>query len=269
MQTRTRLTLIVLLATTLACSSVGIFSQPPTATPIPPTPTELPTATPMPTPTSTPNPTATPTPPAAASEEDTVYIITEREDGWQTYENFEYGFSLDLPPNWVVLDMTSDNLSELFEFAIETNPDFGEFFTPEMLTSLMNSGVKLYALDGGIDGFATGMASNLNFLLSELPISLSLDDYIELNIAQLTSMFGEDLQLEEERMTIDGIDAAKFSYVIALNNPDGESVQVHYEQYLFLIGKMQYVLTCVSADATYTQNSILFGQIIDSLKIDQ
>ncbi len=197
----------VIFLAVIACSTGGILSPEPSATPAPsPTPTLAPTATPEPT--LTPTPTLIPAP----TEITPAYTITTTDDGWQYYLSHEFNFSLLLPPDWAVLDLSAEDLETLISAASEQNPALDSFFSSDAVKSMAAAGIKLLAVDLNVTAMASGSATNLNVAVSDLPMDISLDQYIELTILQVKNIFGEDIPVTQEKTTLAGLDAGKVTY---------------------------------------------------------
>ncbi len=259
------LTLCILMIIGIACSNSPIASlfATPTATH-----TLTPTATQTPTPTLTPTPTETPTQ-TLTPEPQTGYSITELENGWQLYQNFEMDFSLTLPPNWAVLDLTADDFQLALEEVVKNNPEMDDFLSSDYLANLVAVGIKLIAMDTSYESLSSGSATNLNFLILDLPFQIPLDDYIKLNIDQLKNMLGEDLTISQETVKIIGQDAVRLAYTTELASLFGEQIQVYYLQYYLLIGKTQYVLTFTTTGEQFEEYEPLFDQIAQTLQLGE
>ena len=81
---------------------------------VPIQPDSLATATPAPTATPTPEPTATPTP------EQTPTAAPAVSDEWQEYVDAGRGLSIWVPPGWIFVDPTRQELTDLFSEARRT-----------------------------------------------------------------------------------------------------------------------------------------------------
>jgi hypothetical protein len=228
-----------------------------TYTPVPPTIT----STPVP-PTITPSPTLEPIP----TEGPPPYSISMSEDGWQNYTNHVYRFSLLLPPDWAVLDLSANDFEAFISFMTEKNPQLGSLYTTEYFENLAVSGVKLLAIEMDIEAMKVGFISNVNLLVLDLPFDMTLDDYLELNVLQMKNTFGEDLEITQEEAVLGGIPAGKLSYELELNNIYGESQVVAFQQYLMLKGLTQYVLTITAAKERTADLTEYFNIISNSFE---
>lgn len=253
----------------IACSGSDLFNLFASPTPIPPTPTPSRTPTPQPTPTprETPKPTVLPTETAIPAATSAPYSITIGEDGWQQYQNYAFGFALALPPDWEVIDLTVDDLKALLTETVSNNPELESQFTSEYMNNLVAVGIKLIAIDVSLASLASGTSSNLNVLVSELLYEITLADYIELNVLQIRSLLGEDLQISQEIVTIGELDAGKITYQAEITDIFGEAHQVEYQQYLILQGRTQYVLTFTAGTDQISEDGPIFDRIANSFAL--
>jgi hypothetical protein len=127
--------------------------------------------------------------------------------GWTEYTEQADGFAISLPPDWT-----------------KTGLDLG-------------AAIKFQAAS------KTGPAAfpaNLNVVSQDLPVELSLDDYVELSISQIATAFDGVTGLKHERVALPGIgDAEKVEY--HFNTKAG--VAIAALQYVFLRNMTGYVLT--------------------------
>ena len=236
--------ILVLLLASLACSMTDILPAEATATPVPP-------------------PTATLAPPA--TEPETASPITENENGWQTFTQNEFNFSISLPENWMLLDLTSSDLEELLSDVTNANPDFGDVFSSESLQAQAAAGIKLMALD--LSTLSTESGSSMSVVASELPVTMSLSNITELNITQLKALLGEDVAITQETVNANGMEMTKLTYQTPFNDPSGVSFILHYMQMIAIHGKMQYVLTFTSTPETYQEQEAAFDEIVNTFQV--
>jgi len=229
------------------------------------TPTQEPTITPVST--STEIPTLTPT--QAATDEVKSFSVETLDDGYSQYSYQEAGFSVSLPHNWEHLDLSADDLDQILSYAKETNPQLGDIYSSTYLRSLAAAGIKFMAVDTSVDSLSAGIPTSMNILVSELPIEISLDDYVEINIQQLRNMMGENLLITQERVPISVTEAEKITYELEMNDVFGKSHIVVFNQFLMLQGKTQYVLTFGTIKEYYDANMSVFSEIVQSFEITQ
>ena len=268
MRFKVSLIITVVFFLTLACGSANILNMLASPTPTPTAaPTHTSTPRPTPTPRETPKPDILPTETSPPSEAEAPYSITIEEDGWQVYQNFEYGFSLKLPPEWEILDLTVDDLKVLLTEMVNNNPALESYFTSEYLNNLVAAGIKLIAIDASVASLSTGSTSNLNVLVADLLFEITLEEYIEVNISQIKSLLGKELEINEEIVMIGELEAGKITYRTEITDILGNPQQVEYRQYLILDGRTQYVLTFTAGTDKAEADGPVFDQIADSFTL--
>lgn len=240
-----------------------IAAQPTETAPLPPTKT--PTITPLPT--STKIPTLTHTP--AATDEVKNFTVETLDDGYSHYSYKDAGFSVSLPHNWEHLDLSADDLDQILSYANETNPQLGDIYSSAYLRSLAAAGIKFMAIDTSVDSLSAGIPTSVNILVSDLPIEIAFDDYVEINIQQLRTMLGENLLITQERVPISFTEAEKITYELEMNDVFGKSHIVVFNQFLILQGKTQYVLTFGTVKEYSDVNKSVFSDIVHSFEITQ
>ncbi len=240
-----------------------IAAQPTETAPLPPTKT--PTITPLPT--STKIPTLTHTP--AATDEVKSFTVETLDDGYSHYSYKDAGFSVSLPHNWEHLDLSADDLDQILSYANETNPQLGDIYSSAYLRSLAAAGIKFMAIDTSVDSLSAGIPTSVNILVSDLPIEIAFDDYVEINIQQLRTMLGENLLITQERVPISFTEAEKITYELEMNDVFGKSHIVVFNQFLILQGKTQYVLTFGTVKEYSDVNKSVFSDIVHSFEITQ
>jgi hypothetical protein len=243
---------------------------PPTDTPIPPTETAVPpTNTPVP-PTNTPvPPTDTPLPPTetAVSTPDNAFIEIPQENGWIRYELPQDGIAISMPDTWTPLTLDPELIGAAIGEVGTQNPSLESFFTSDLVQNLAAIGIKFYGLDADVTAITQSTPTSLNVLVQDIGISLPFDSFVELNLNQLPLLYGEDVEISEERITIDGLEASRISYEATLANAFGQLDTVRFEQYLLLDGEIAYILTMASVSDIAGQYETLFPEIASTFDI--
>ena len=132
---------------------------------------------------------------------------------------------------------------------------------------MMAAGMKFMAVDGSVDSLSAGVPTSINILSTELPISLALDDMAEILTSQLQAMFGDDLEIQQERLELNGVDALKLVYQQETVNQFGQAHLIGLQQYVMIQDNIQYVITLGSLADYYEQNSELFKAIAQSFAL--
>jgi len=174
-----------------------------------------------------------------------------------------------LPDNWEHLDLSAGDLDQILSYANETNPQLGDIYSSTYLRSLAAAGIKFMAVDTSVDSLSAGIPTSVNILVSELPIEIAFDDYIEINIQQLRNMLSENLLIRQERVPISITEAEKITYELEMNDVFGKSHMVVFNQFLMLQGKTQYVLTFGTVKEFSGANEAVISDIVQSFEITQ
>lgn len=257
---------------TVAAAVEGTRLAAPTATEPP-----VPSDTPPPTPTATMQPTATattapmetpvPSPTATAAEVPLTAsgtISTTLKNGWVQYELSDAGFSLALPPTWVAIDLAAADLGQMLQIMGDLNPNLANLLSTDVMSSLLEAGMVLYAIDTAPDSLLSGGITNLNLLVTELPIELTLDSYAAINIGQLESLF-PDLIMESERVELGGREAERLLYTAEMTALFGPA-PMQFDQYLSLDGMTVYVLTLTTPTELAESYAPIFEEIAASVQ---
>jgi hypothetical protein len=218
-------------------------SVPPTDTPVPATDTPIPpTDTPVP-PTETPAaPVATPEPLEEVAESN---IIERSVDGGgiTEYTVVDSGYVISLPDGWTVLDLSAENFDEMLQVVGEQNEGIGSQLSSDFLRGLLAAGMSFYAINMAPE-FSDGYTpANINVLKQELPISLTLDQIVDVNVQQLPALVDVVGDVEVELVDLNGVRAYQLNYVANLNDVYGQAITNRNVQYLMLNDSDLVVLT--------------------------
>lgn len=265
-------------ATVAAALAATQTAQPtPTATSTP-TPTRRPTSTPTRRPTNTPTrkptstPTLTPTPrsqPTATEAAQAGQIVTSTlQSGWTAYELVDEGFSIALPPEWLVIPLDAEALEKGLEAVAKENPALGRMLG-ENMRNLAAAGVKFYALNINPKTLTYDVPMTLNIIQVDLGIKLPLDSYVPIVIKQLENLLGSDASITHRRVTISGLEAEEFKYLMAMKNAAGNPIKGQVLQYIIPVGTMQYTITLVCPEELFKDYTATLEQIGASFKLSQ
>lgn len=226
-------------------------------------PTLAPTAPPQPTATLSPTSEPTPIPTATLSPESFIKSIDET-TGWDHYDYYQDGFAISIPPSWVAFNLKAEDFAMMLDLVRETNPEIADIYNSQVIQNMVASGIKFMAIDASQESMGAGNATNMNLLISNLPMEIALQDYIDLNIAQLKQILGENLQIAEKTVNVSGIEAVQLSYSTFMNDIQGNPQEVQFIQYLLLDGRTQVVLTFNISKTLYPANIKLIEDIAQS-----
>lgn len=223
----------------------------PTATPLPPTetPTPEPTATntPTPEPTETPLPTDTPTPTETPEPTETATPAssleqTELDNGDILYVDTEVGYSITLPSEWLVFDLSSDDFSRMLGMVAGQNESLS-FFSEEYAQTLAASGMKFYAVQGDAESLSNPVPISINVLRQETDFGLDLEDFVALNVGQFESIFDLTSEIEQTSLMLGNDESIRLSYTMNLVTAVGIETEVLNTQYLIISGGKIYIVT--------------------------
>ena len=222
----------------------------PTATPLPtdtPTPEPTATNTPIPTDTPTPAPTETPVPtdtlePTATATPASSLVETELESGDILYEQTDAGFSIVLSPDWLVIDLSSDDFSQMLGMVGGQNESLS-FFTEEYFQQIVASGIRFYALNENVESLSSPVPMSINVLTQEGDLGLSLEEFMTVNTAQFANFFDLTSEIEQEVMMLGDMEVGRISYTVNLVTALGIESEVANTQYLVLTDDGFYIVT--------------------------
>lgn len=229
------------LEATVAAALSATQTAAPTATAVPPTatPTQAPTATAVPTstlaPTSTPEATAT-------TVAETGIIETELDSGNTLYELPESGFSFELSPEWAVIDLTAEELSDVLGAVVEQNESLS-FLSTEYAQNLVASGIRFYAINTVPESLASGGPFTLNVVVEELPFGLTAERYANLAVGQLEQLFDLETAVEQTPVTVGGEASVRLVYPLEIVTALGVPVDIVNTQYIFVNEGRAYIVT--------------------------
>lgn len=248
-------------ATAEEMTQVAIAAQPSDTPTL--TATDTPTATPSPSPTETTTPTPSPT-----IDQSKAFVKSVDENGWKKFFYPESGFSIIIPPSWMHLNLTAEDIDEVITEIEKTSPEMEDVFSSDLLRNMMAMGIKFIAVDTSMDSITSNTPTNLNVLVSDLPINLSLSDYLELNVQQLRSMYGEDMVINQNIMDLNGVEAGMIEYEAVMKNITGQVQTNAYQQYLILNEGKQFILTFTSGVENYPQSKEVIIEIAQSFNLE-
>jgi hypothetical protein len=152
------------------------------------------------------------------------------------------GYGLTLPENWFRVDLTKEDLQA---FAKAGSKSLGAGVTEQLsdqLTSLVSSGISLFAYR--FADAQAGLGTNLNVIV--LPaLGLDLDTLERLNVGQLQGVVGQDVTISHGRESLPAGEGIRLAYTVpASTRTNGQAVAIL--QHLVLAGDQQLILTCTA-----------------------
>jgi len=203
-----------ILSLTLGCSSI------PSLRPTPP-PTSTPTQTPAPTPT----PTSTPTPaPTATSTPASLVFTRPQADGSTEFTDGEIGYSLILPPEWIVLNMEAEDLEAAIQMAGRTNPDLAPLL--EYSAAAVSQGTRLLAFNPDPEQMAIGYPPNIVLVSLDNP-GLSLEYLVRATALSLEATLpGSQLLSSEMMQDLNGRPVGRIEMTMPVTTMAGSQVSI-------------------------------------------
>lgn len=257
-----RLLALLMIGGTLACGPLSEVSFLATDTPTPtatlkPTHTPIPTETPTSTPTLTPTVTSTPLPTLTPG----IEALT-LDNGWIQYTMPDRSFAVALPPEWAQFDLTHSQAGVGAAMVAQDNPGLREMIQTQMETLIAQGGV-LYAIDLSEEGVASGGAISMNVIHQDNVLKLDLERYMTFTVAFLEQMTQEDLNLQQEIVTLNAGEAGRIQYNADLIT--GLNAQQIIVQYVLLHDQQYYVMTFGSPTNQLNRTLPLFEEIANTL----
>jgi hypothetical protein len=236
-----------------------------------PTATNTPTDTPIPTLTATvtATPTLSPTVPPSATPtvEPGSYITSTLENGWIYYESQIDGFALELPPEWIPINLNPNALENSLAISAERNPAIGKLLNSKTLISLGAAGMKFYALELSQETIILGLPASLNFLAVDLGFEMPLNVLTPLTIGQLENLADPDYPITDEPISLSNTEAVKITYATEIAGINGDEVSALIIQYIMVDGTLQYVLSFGAPRELADSYSVIFEEIAKSFTL--
>ena len=157
----------ILVLATLACQGGAGLNPFATETPTPTlTFTPSPTTMPSPTATQTATQTSSPTPlPSGA-------ITEEQSDGTTLFVDYDNQFQLNLPDAWLVIPLSSDDITDILEKLSEENPEFKG--TAEAFAQMDPDLIRVIAVNEDTKYLVNGFSTNLTVTAVEDKVMSSM-----------------------------------------------------------------------------------------------
>lgn len=175
------------------------------------------------------------------------------------------GFAIALPPTWEQIDMDEATLDASLDAVSENNPEMAELVKGQA-RNLLLSGVKFYAFDLGPAAISEGFASNVNVLKQTLPVTPSMEVFVQINVAQLEKMPNVIKPVTHQRVKLASGTGEEIRYQLSMQVPTGDEVTLAITQVLALKGKNAYVITCTTTVDRQQEYEAAFERISRSFR---
>jgi hypothetical protein len=194
------------------------------------------------------------------------YTITTTENGWQDYQNLRFHFSVSLPPDWVVLDMSADEIEVQLTEGIQNYPEL-ETIAKNNALQLSTEELKLFAMEVDFDILPDIKSfANINVMVTEIPASLTFDEVAAGNIDALKTIFGEDVNITQREVLIGDLETFMFEYETEWDDTSGQPFHLLTRHYIVVRNQKQYMFTFTDKDEL-TDYRPLFDLIAASIRV--
>lgn len=183
--------------------------------------------------------------------------------GWTVHENREAHFAVALPPRWNALEMDPAYIEKSLADLGKQNTQLGQAFGPQA-KALLTAGFKFFAIDTSVDLAKVGFATNVNVLTEKLPMTMSLEDNIAANMAQLGRL--ESVRgLEKRIIQVDGKKAGRIDYRMMINPAAG--LEVAISQVCLVVGQTSVIFTFTTLPSQSAHYAPVLEEMVARLKI--
>lgn len=211
----------------LSCSGtsgIGFFA---TETPTPTiTFTPSPTFTPTATPTDTPIPSPTLLPVGVQME--------DQPDGSTLFIDYDNKYQMTLPKDWVVIPLSSDDLSAILSNLSEKNPSFQNI--AETFKQLDPNVIRVIAVNADSKYIVSGFSTNLTVTALEDPVMSSMPlDFVTGAIEESLKQQGSKLLSSSEPVATNpnGVDVGVFDFMQIAPTSTGANIEVRSKVVVF------------------------------------
>ena len=185
------------------------------------------------------------------------------ENDWPLYEVPAEGFAVALPPDWVHMEVSSQNMDEMIAKLVTANPalaSFGESFRKQV-----RSGIKFFGFDK--QAAATGSGTNVTIAKAMLPAGATLASITDLNVGQIQSVFKLTSAIDREPKTTPHLGAERIRFSFQMAGLDGRPTNLAIVQYYYVTDKVYFVLGLTTTADQADQNADIANSIGDSFRV--
>lgn len=242
--------------------SLGCSAWPFPRASVTPTPTETATATTMPTQTASPIPRPTITPTASAGPGPATRTLA---DSSTELTDPEPGYSLVLPPGWIVLILGAEATQSILDAAGEVNPELAWMF--EGFGADIAQGMRFMAVDPNAGTDTASYPPTISLVtLDNLRIPLAL--LLETTAQSLETLIpGADVLSQEIVPDLNGQPAARIEMLLDVTTLDRAQVTARTTLIMLVSGRRLLELTLQSEQSRYPVYEPVFEQVIQSLTL--
>ena len=232
------------------------------------------TETPTPTLTFTPSPSYTPSPTATATETlsptpvPTGAITEEQADGSTLFTDYDNNYQFTIPEAWLVIPLSSDDLSDILQGLSEENPQLKEIaatfaqLDPDVIRVMaMNKDMKY-----SVNGFSTNLTVTAieDKLMSAMPM-----DFVTGAVEESLKQGGATILPIEAPATdnANGVEVGVLEFQKTTPTATGTSMEAHSKILIFNAGA-KMVMIQLSAPKQFAKELMpILDQILDTIKL--
>ena len=257
------------LTATAVAPTITPTAVPLAPTPIPPTP--IATLTPVPVSPTAPARAVTTAIPGRSSATPAkkaagVTKKTTLADGWVLHECAGDGFAIELPPQWQQVDLDPALLAGLIDSMAEQNSALGSVLQQQMQSITSNDLIKLIAFDLSPVALARGDVPNAFVMKQTLPMPVSLDTVVDVNLSDAEGLAGIFHPIEHQRVQTASGPAEEVRLRMKVNGPNAEQLAGVVYQYFFVTDRDMYMVNLTSGEKADSYIP-LFERIGKSLRL--
>jgi hypothetical protein len=170
-----------------------------------------------------------------------------------------------LPPEWLVLDLTAEDLEQAMETASELNPEFAPLISG--FGAVAAQGMSLIAMQ--LDPQAVAVGYPTNFVVVAIPgMGMSLDFVVEATALSVEGMFqGSELISYEMIDDLNGSPAGRIDMLMPLTTMAGSAITVRSTWILMEAGDELIEFTVQAERERYAQNEAELEAVIQSIEL--
>ena len=232
------------------------------------------TETPTPTLTSTPSPTYTPSPTATATETPsptplpTGAITEEQSDGSTLFTDYDNNFHFTIPEAWLVIPLSSEDLTEILQGLSEENPQLKEIAAT--FAQLDPDVIRVMAMHRDIKYSVNGFSTNLTVtaiedkLMSAMPM-----DFVTGAVEESLKQGGATIVPNEELATnnANGVEVGILEFQKTTPTATGASVDAHSKILIFNAGAKMIMIQLTVPKQFSGEMLPVLDQILDTIKL--
>jgi hypothetical protein len=232
------------------------------------------TETPTPTLTFTPSPTYTPSPTATATETPsptpfpTGAITEEQSDGSTLFTDYDNNFQFSIPDAWLVIPLSSDELTQILEGLSEENPQLKEIavtfaqLDPDVIRVMaMNKDIKY-----SVNGFSTNLTVTAieDKLMSAMPM-----DFVTGAVEESLKQGGATIVPNEELAAdnANGVEVGILEFQKTTPTVTGASVEAHSKILIFNAGAKMIMIQLTVPNQFAGEILPVLDQILDTIQL--